>query len=54
VPADSYNILKKWRNYVCQLLNVHGTDDDRQIEMQTAEQPVPDQNPLEAEMVIKN
>jgi hypothetical protein len=22
--ADSHNILNSWKNYVCQLLNVHG------------------------------
>jgi hypothetical protein len=27
--ADSYSILNKWKNYVCQLLNVHGINDVR-------------------------
>jgi len=34
---DSHNILKRWKNYFCQLLTVHDFDDDRQTEMHTAE-----------------
>jgi hypothetical protein len=28
--ADSHSILNMWKNYVCQLLNVHGVNDVRQ------------------------
>jgi hypothetical protein len=35
--ADSYNILNRWKNYFSQLLNVHNVNDDRQIEVHTAE-----------------
>jgi hypothetical protein len=28
--ADCHNILKIWKNYFCQLLNVHGVNDARQ------------------------
>jgi len=28
--ADSHNILNRWKNYFCQLLNVHGINDIRQ------------------------
>jgi hypothetical protein len=35
--ADSHNILKGWKNYFSQLLNVHGINDGRQTEMYTAE-----------------
>jgi hypothetical protein len=35
--ADSHNVLKSWKNYVSQLLNVHNISDVRQIEVHTAE-----------------
>jgi hypothetical protein len=35
--ADSRNILKRWKNYFFQLLNVHWVNDARQIEIHRAE-----------------
>jgi hypothetical protein len=35
--ADFHSILNRWKNYFCQLLNVHGVNDVRQTEMHTAE-----------------
>jgi len=39
--ADSHNILNRWKNYFCQLLNIH-VKDVRQMEMHTAEPVVPE------------
>jgi hypothetical protein len=37
--VDLHNILNRWKNYFCQLLNVHGRGGGgvRQTEMHTAE-----------------
>jgi hypothetical protein len=35
--ADSHSILNRWKNYLCQLLNVHGANDVRQTETHAAE-----------------
>jgi hypothetical protein len=35
--ADPHNILRRWKNYFCQLLNVHGAGGVRHTEMHTAE-----------------
>jgi hypothetical protein len=50
--ADSHNILNRWKNYFCQLLNVHRVSDVRQREIHTAEPLVPDPSPLEVEITI--
>jgi hypothetical protein len=47
--ADSHNILNSWKNYFCQLLNVHSFSDVRQIEIYTAES-VPDPGPFEVKI----
>jgi hypothetical protein len=39
--ADYQNILKIWKNYLCQLLNLHDID-VRQREMHTAELLAPE------------
>jgi hypothetical protein len=39
--ADSNTILNRWKSYFSQLLNVHDVSDVRQIEMHTADPPVP-------------
>jgi len=31
--ADSNDMLNRWKNYFCHLLNVHGSDDVRHTEM---------------------
>jgi hypothetical protein len=51
--ADSHSILNRWKNYFCQLLNVHGINDDRQTEIQTAEPLVPEPSSSEAEIAIE-
>jgi hypothetical protein len=48
--ADPHKILNKWKNYFCQLLNVHGASGVRQNEMHTAEPFVP--QPSESEVVV--
>jgi hypothetical protein len=47
--ADPHNILNRWKNYFCQLLNVHGAGGVRQTEMHTAEPFVPEPSSSEAE-----
>jgi hypothetical protein len=34
--GDPHKILNRWKNYFCQLLNVHGTGGVRQTEKHTA------------------
>jgi hypothetical protein len=48
--ADPHKILNKWKNYFCQLLNVHGVGDVRQTEMHTAEPLVPEPSASEIEV----
>jgi hypothetical protein len=50
--ADPCKILNRWKNYFCQLLNVHRVGGVRQIEMHTAEPFVPDSSASEAEVAI--
>jgi hypothetical protein len=49
--ADS-DILNRWKNYLSHLLNVHNVRDVRQIEIHTADPPVPCPSLLEAGFVI--
>jgi hypothetical protein len=51
--ADSYSILSRWKNYFCQLLNVHGVNDVRQTEIHAAEPLVPEPSSSEAEIAIE-
>jgi hypothetical protein len=53
VLPDSYNILIKWRNYFCQVLNVHGVNDDRQAERHTAEPLIAEPSYFEEEIAIE-
>jgi hypothetical protein len=48
--AVSHNILNRWKNYFCQLLNVHGVNDVRQTEMQTVEPLVPETSSFKVEI----
>jgi hypothetical protein len=48
--ADRHEILNRWKNYFCQLLNVHGTGGVRQTEGHTAEPFVPE--PRLSEVVV--
>jgi hypothetical protein len=40
--ADPYKILNRWKNYFCQLFNVHVVGGIRQTEMHSAEPFVPE------------
>ena len=51
--AEPYNILARWRNYLSQLLNVHGVNDVRQTEIHTAEPLVPEPSAFEVELAIE-
>jgi hypothetical protein len=48
--ADSHSIFKRWKNYFCQLLNVHDINDVRQTEMHTTEPLVPESSCFEVEI----
>jgi hypothetical protein len=48
--TDIHSILARWGNYFAQLLNVHGFNDVRQMEIHTAEPLVLEPNAFEFEM----
>jgi hypothetical protein len=48
--SDSHSILARWRNHFSLLLNVHGVNDVRQTEIQTAEPLMPEPSAFEFEM----
>jgi hypothetical protein len=50
--ADPHKILNRWKNYFCQLLNVHGAGGVRQTEMHTAQPFVLEPSASEAEAAI--
>jgi hypothetical protein len=50
--ADPHKILNRWKNYFCQLLNIHGVGGVRQAEIHTAEPSVPEPSASEAEFAI--
>jgi hypothetical protein len=50
--ADPHKILNRWKNYIRQLLKVHGAGGVRQTEMHTAEPLVPQPNTSEVEAAI--
>jgi hypothetical protein len=52
--ADSHSILKRWKNYLSQLLNAHRARDVRQIEIQTAEPLVPDPTPFGVKFLLRS
>jgi hypothetical protein len=45
-------MLNRWRNFFCQLLNVHGVGGVRQTEMHTAEPFVPEHSASQFEVAI--
>jgi hypothetical protein len=53
VLADSHSILNRWKNYFCQLLNVHGVNDVWKIEIHTAGPLVPEPSSSEVEIAIE-
>jgi hypothetical protein len=52
--ADPHKILNRWKNYFCQLLNVHGVGSGRQTERHTAEPFVPEPRAAEVEVAVGN
>jgi hypothetical protein len=50
--GDLHKISNTWKNYFCQLLNVHGVDGVRQTEIHTAEPFMPEPSASEVEVVI--
>jgi len=42
IICDFHNMLNRWKNYLCHLLNVQGINDVRQTEIRTAEPSVPE------------
>jgi hypothetical protein len=50
--ADPHKIFNRWKNYFCQLLNVHMVGGARQTEMHTAEPFVPQPSASEVEAAI--
>jgi hypothetical protein len=51
--AESHNIMNRWKNYFCQLLNMHGVNDIRQTKIHTTEPLVPECGSFEVEITIK-
>jgi hypothetical protein len=51
--TDSHSILARWSNHFSQLLNVHGVNDVRQTEIQTAEPLIPKPVPLSLRWLMK-
>jgi hypothetical protein len=47
--VDPHKILSRWKNYFCQLLNIHEAGGVRQTEMHTAKPFVPQSNVSEVE-----
>jgi hypothetical protein len=52
--TDSHSILARWRNHFSQLLNVHGVNDVRQTEIQTAESLVPESSALSLRWLLNS
>jgi hypothetical protein len=50
--VDPHNNLNRWKDYFCQLLNVHGEGGVRQIEIHTAEPSVPEHSASKVEVAI--
>jgi hypothetical protein len=51
--ADSHNILNRWKNYFCHLLNIMMYNDVRQTEMHTAEPLVLEPSSSDVEIAIE-
>jgi hypothetical protein len=50
--ADPYKMLVRWKEYFCQLFNLHGVGGVRQTEMHTAEPFLPQPSASEVEVAI--
>jgi hypothetical protein len=51
--VNSHNILNRWKNYFCQLLNVRGANEVRQLKMHTGELLVPEPSSFKVEIAIE-
>jgi hypothetical protein len=51
--TDFHNCLKWWKNYFCQILNVHWVNNDRQTEIRTYEPFVHKPNVFDVEIVTE-
>jgi hypothetical protein len=51
--VDLHNILNRWKNYFCQLLNEHDVNDVTQTEMHTNEPLVPEPRSFEVEITAE-
>jgi hypothetical protein len=54
VVADCHSIVARWRKHFSQLLNAHGVNEVRQIEIHTAEPLAPEPSAYEVELAIEN
>jgi hypothetical protein len=50
--ADPQSVLNSWKNFINQVLNVHGVHDVRQMDIHTAEPLVPESSLFEVEIAI--
>jgi hypothetical protein len=50
---DFHSILNRWKNYFCQVLNVHGVNDVKQTKIHTAEPLVPEPSSSKVEIAIE-
>jgi hypothetical protein len=50
--ADPQNVLKRWKNFFNQVVNVHGVHDVRQKDIHTAEPSVPEPSLVEVQIAI--
>jgi hypothetical protein len=51
--VDPHKIFNRWKNYFCQVVNVHGAGGVRQIKMHTAEPFVSLPSASEIEVAIR-
>jgi hypothetical protein len=51
--ADPHSLLPRWRNYFSRLVNVHGVNNIRQIEIQTAKPPASEPGAFEDVMATE-
>jgi hypothetical protein len=51
--ADSHIVLNKWKNHICQLLNVHGVNEVRQDEIHSAKPLVPESSAFALDMAAE-
>jgi hypothetical protein len=50
--VGSHNTLMKWKNYYCQLLNVHGVNNVRQVVIRGVQPFVSEPSSFEVEITV--